>query len=97
MITKERGLPLEVHFEFSASLAYTLVYTYDLEQREVRWQSKLGKRDGVAGFARFEACDGGTRLSYGLEHGSGRTPADRALGDPAALAEALRAWIVNQR
>jgi hypothetical protein len=29
VIAKEHGLPSEIHFEFSSSLAYTLVYRYD--------------------------------------------------------------------
>src|SRR5690606_10587646 len=35
ILTKERGLPSEVHFQFAQSLAYTLVYTYDRAKREV--------------------------------------------------------------
>lgn len=97
VIAKERGLPAEVHFEFATSLAYTLAYSYDVERREVRWVPKLGRRDGVAGFARFESFDDGTRLTYGLEHGDNRTPADRELGDVEALLGALQRWLVDQR
>lgn len=97
LLARERGLPLEVHFEFAESRAYTLVYSYDLEQLEVRWQPKLGRRDGVTGFARFEAADGGTRLTYGLEHGDGRTAAERELGDLDRLVESLQAWLVAPR
>jgi hypothetical protein len=93
VIAKSRGLPEEVHFEFSDSLAYTLVYTYDVEAREVRWEPKLGKRDGVAGFARFATTDGGTELTYGLEHGTGRNEQDRALGDITKIADAFAAWM----
>src|SRR4051812_3142874 len=81
-LTKERGMPSEIHFEFAGSLAYTLVYSYDREHREVKWQPKLGKREGVTGFARFEGVEGGTRVTYCLEHGDGRGTTERALGGP---------------
>ncbi len=95
VLTKERGLPAEVHFEFASSLAYTLVYTYDAAQHEVRWQPKLGRRDGVTGFARFTAEGTGTQITYGLEHGDGRSPADRAIGDLAELVAALQHWLAR--
>jgi hypothetical protein len=97
VLAKERGLPCEVHFEFAESRAYTLVYEYDPEHREVRWQPKLGKRDAVTGFARFDAAEGGTQLTYGLEHGAGRTPAERELGDLQRLVESLTTWLVAHR
>ena len=90
-------MPLEVHYEFAESRAYTLVYSYDADRREVRWQPKLGRRDGVSGFARFDPCDGGTQLTYGLEHGEGRTAAERALGDLDKLVASLQAWLIAQR
>ena len=71
ILTKERGMPAEVHFEYE--LAYTLVYSYDRPRREVRWQPKLAPSFGVSGFARFEPSDGGTRVTYGLESGASRT------------------------
>ncbi len=97
-IAKSRGLAEEVHFEFADSLAYTLVYSYDVDNREVTWQPKLGRRDGVAGFARFEpAAEGGTSLIYGLEQGENRTANERALGDVQVLADAFVAWMNGQR
>ena len=89
ILTKERGMPAEIHFEFAGALAYTLVYSYDKEHREVRWQPKLGKREGVSGFARFEPHEGGTRITYGLEQGDARGEAERALGDPRPALEAF--------
>jgi uncharacterized protein YndB with AHSA1/START domain len=83
------GLPTEIQFEFSQSLTYSLVYTYDLAAREVRWEPRAGKRDAVRGFVRFEAFDEGTRLTYGLEHGHARSTADRALGDVDVLVAAF--------
>jgi hypothetical protein len=79
------GMPGEVHFEFASSLTYTLVYAYDAEAREIRWEPKLGRRDGVTGFVRFEPADGGARMTYGLQTGENRSAADLQLGDPAAL------------
>lgn len=95
VLAKERGLPSEVHFEFATDLAYTLVYTYDLEALEVTWHPKLGARDAVSGFARFaRSADGTTALTYGLEHGAGRDAGERALGDLRELVTALSAWLV---
>ena len=89
VLTKERGLPAEIHFELAGGLAYTLTYAYDKERREVRWQPKLGKREGVRGFVRFEPIDGGTRISYGLAHGDARGQAERAIGDPRPTVDAF--------
>jgi hypothetical protein len=86
------GMPGEVHFEYASSLTYTLTYIYDPMKREVRWEPKLGKRDGVAGFARFEAFDSGTRLTYGLEHGDNRAP-----DDAQVLVEAFTAFATKPR
>lgn len=89
------GLPAEILFEFGASLTYTLVYTYDVTNREVRWQPRAGKRDAVAGFARFERVDEGTSVTYGLEQGDGRSPAERALGEQSALVDAFARWVTR--
>lgn len=72
ILTMERGMPAEIHFEYGA-FAYTLIYSYDRAHREVRWQPKLGKLEGVTGFARFEPEGTGTKLTYGLEPGASRT------------------------
>jgi hypothetical protein len=96
VIAKERGLPAEIHFEFASSLVYTLVYTYDVERFEVRWEPKLGRRDGVSGFARFEAVDDGTQMTYGLLQGEGRTPAERAMSDPNELVAAFVAFVSRE-
>jgi uncharacterized protein YndB with AHSA1/START domain len=96
-LAMSHGLPSEVHFEFSDSLVYTLVYTYDVEHREVRWQPKLGRRDGVTGYVRFEADGDGTQVTYALEHGAGREASERELGDLGKLAEAFVAWMQAAR
>ena len=77
ILTLERGLPAEIHFEFG-TFAYTLVYSYDRAKREVHWQPKLGKAGGVTGFARFEATTGGTLATYALAPGQARTAEELA-------------------
>ena len=94
ILTRAKGLPEEVHFEFAREHAYTLVYSYDKTEHVVRWQPKLGKNAGVTGFVRFETIENGwTRLTYGLEQGDARGPAERELGDLQRLAEAFRAHV----
>src|SRR5262245_46651887 len=66
IIAKSRGMPSEIHFQFAQSLVYTLVYTYDRDRREVSWEPKLGKREGVSGFVRFEPVENGTQVTYAL-------------------------------
>jgi len=93
ILTRAKGLPEEVHFEF-AQLAYTLVYSYDKSEHVVRWQPKLGKREGVSGFVRFDAIENGwSRLTYGLEQGDARSAAERELGDLQRLAQAFSAHV----
>jgi uncharacterized protein YndB with AHSA1/START domain len=91
--SNDAGLPREIHFEFSVSLTYSLVYTYDVAAREVRWEPRVGGRDAVRGFARLVPDGSGTRMTYALEPGSGRSEGDRALGDPDALVAAFAAWM----
>lgn len=95
ILTKERGLPSEVHFQFAQSLAYTLVYTYDRARREVRWEPKLGRSDGVSGWVRFEPFEGGTRVTYALAHGDGRGAKERELGDLERLVDAYSTWLTT--
>lgn len=90
------GLAREVAFEFSSSLTYSLIYTYDAATLCVRWEPRIGKRDGVRGFARLEPVDGGTRMTYSLEQGDGRNAADQSLGDPAMLIDAFARWVESQ-
>jgi hypothetical protein len=87
------NLPAEIHFEFSTSLAYTLVYSYDLAARSMRFEPRLGKRDGVRGYVRIDPFDDGARIEYGLEVGEARSPADVELGDVDALVAAFVKWM----
>lgn len=87
------GLPTEILFEFGASRTYTLVYTYDHVAREVRWKPGAGKLDAVAGFARFEALDDGTSVTYGLEHHDGSAD----MLEVHALVTAFAQWIQSAR
>ena len=95
--TDAAGLAREIQFEFSTSLSYSLVYTYDAAAHEMRWEPKVGKRDAVRGLARLEAFDDGTRLVYELEHGDGRSTADQELGDLDALVAAFARWMHDER
>jgi hypothetical protein len=91
----ERGRPHEVLFEFSTSRTFSLVYTYDDAQREVRWEPQLGKRDAVRGSARFDAHDDGTRMTYVLEPGV--VSRDRVVGDIEALVASFVQCMHDQR
>ncbi len=95
--TDAEGLPSEIDFEFSTSLTYSLIYTYDVAALEVRWQPRLGGRDGVRGSAKLEPFEDGTRITYSLEFGGGRSAADLALGDPDALVAAFVALMHVER
>src|SRR6185369_12544515 len=67
-----KGRPLEVEYEFGDSLSYALVYAYEDARRQVRWVPSAGVRDGVSGFAVFEAHEEGCRFRYSLESVRGR-------------------------
>lgn len=86
------GLAREASFELS-SLSYSLAYTYDVAAHEVTWTPRTGARDAVRGFARFETCDGGTLMTYGLELGPARKPPDTALEDAGVLVAAFKRFI----
>ncbi len=85
----EGGLAREVQFEFSSSLTYSLVYTYDEATLCVRWEPRGGKRDAVRGFAQLELVDGGTRMIYGVEQGA-------STDDPDAFVAAFTRWVESQ-
>ena len=92
----EAGLPEEIRFEFAAGHTYSLRYTYDTDEHVVRWEpiDIDGKRGGVRGFARFvEATDGGTTVTYALEHDAGRKAAERALDDPQTNIDAFARYM----
>lgn len=87
------GLPVEILFEFGASRTYSLVYTYDVAKREVRWEPRANKRDAVAGFARFDAFDEGTRVTYGLANTTGGTELDQL----HELVAAFGSWMATAK
>lgn len=91
------GRPQEILFEFGSSSTYSLVYTYDPAAREVAWQPRTGKHDAVAGFARFELVEGGTRIIYALKQGDGRSPAEKALGDLDTLIAAFVRFVADEK
>lgn len=67
------GMPLEVMFEFSETLSYSLIYRYDADLKRVAWMPGMGKRDAVAGFAEFNEDGEGTLMTYGVQP-AGRAP-----------------------
>src|SRR5262249_26462183 len=88
------GLPLEIQFEFAGEHIYSLVYTYDREGREVRWEPRPGEHGAVRGSARFSATgDGDTELAYSLEHDHDRRAAERMLDAPKTLLAAFARWM----
>jgi len=88
----ERGLATEVQFEYAGSRAYSLLYTYDHERREMRWEPRMGRRDAVRGVAHVTAEGAQTRLHYALEEGDPRRETE---GDPQAIVDAFRAWLTR--
>lgn len=90
-------LPAKIAFEYAVGLRYTLRYTYDLDAHVVRWEPLGDEGGGVRGFARFTVIDGGTQLTYALEHDVGRKAAERALDDPNMLAEAFARFMHEDR
>ena len=86
--TDPHGRPLEVAYEFGDDLTYALVYAYDDLKRQVRWVPSAGVRDGVSGFAAFEAYEEGCRFRYSLDSLKGR-----ATEHPEAVAQAFKEWI----
>jgi hypothetical protein len=86
------GMAREASFELS-SMTYSLVYDYDHDAHEVSWSPRTGARDAVRGFARFDACEGGTLMTYGLELGPGRKPPDTALEDAGVLVAAFKRFV----
>lgn len=91
--TTDDGLPREIQFEFGAELIYSLVYSYDIEARIVRWEPRPGEHGAVRGFASFEEDGDATRVTYALEHETGRKAIDRAIDDPKLLASAFARWM----
>jgi hypothetical protein len=98
------GLPEEIRFDYVGDLIYSLIYTYDVSERVIRWEPREAARGGVRGFARFSplsqragegttpsASDSidGVELTYAIEHDGGRKAAERALDDPRLLVEAF--------
>jgi hypothetical protein len=99
---RDDGLPSEIEFAYAGGLAYALVYSYDVDARVVRWEPREPDRGAVRGFARFEpirpsldamagAIDEGTgtRMTYALEHDTGRRAAERMLDDAQLLVDAF--------
>lgn len=98
----EQNLPTEVQFEFAASRSYSLLYTYNHEQYEMRWEPRMGKRDAVRGYARIQtdpaySDQAHSLMFYSLEQGAARTDEEIELGDPGAIVAAFAAWITTRQ
>jgi len=91
--TDPDGLAHEVHFDFSATLSYTLRYRYDRAAYEVHWEPSRGAREAVRGFARIEPHGAGSRLTYRLEQGAARRGGDLVLGGAHPIVTALVRWL----
>ena len=83
-----RGRPVEVSYEFGASLSYALVYHYDEVLHRVRWVPSAGLQDGVSGSASFETEGQGCRFRYSLESLRGRAETHER-----DVAEAFAVWM----
>ena len=83
-----RGRPVEVSYEFGASLSYALVYHYDEVLHRVRWVPSAGLQDGVTGSASFETEGQGCRFRYSLESLRGRSETHER-----DVAEAFAVWM----
>jgi uncharacterized protein YndB with AHSA1/START domain len=90
------GLPREIQFEFAADLVYSLDYTYDVAEHVVRWEPRAGETGAVRGYARFDAVEDGTEVTYALEHEAGRKAAERAIDNPRVLVDAF-ARLMHER
>ena len=100
LVTRDRnGMPSEVEFEFAESRIYTLVYTYESTDvaKIVKWAPRTGARDAVSGLARFEACEGGTLVTYDLEHGEARSDVERYLGSAEELLDSFARWLAESQ
>jgi carbon monoxide dehydrogenase subunit G len=96
VLAEDAGLPREVHFEFSSKLSYTLAYTYDVVHREVHWEPRSDARSAVRGTARLEPHGDGTRLTYKLEQGAGRTVGDLVIGGAPSIVGAFVRWVESR-
>lgn len=93
------GLPFEIRFKYAVGLEYALRYTYDSENWVLRWEpvDEDGTSAGVRGFARFDEVEGGTQVTYALEHDKGRKAAERALDNPQQLVDAFARYMHEDR
>jgi hypothetical protein len=89
------GMPAEVRFEFAESRTYTLAYSYEATDsaKIVKWNPKTGARDAVKGWAKFEAHDEGTLLTYELEHGEARTEKEKFLANVDEMLDSFARWM----
>lgn len=92
-------MPIEIEFEFAEARSYTLVYAYEgtATSKIVRWHPDSNAREAVSGWAKFEACSGGTRFEYEIAHGAARTELERTIDTTDELLEAFARWMTESR
>jgi hypothetical protein len=93
------AMPAEIEFEFAESRRYTLSYSYEGTEtaKIVRWYPRSNHSEAVRGWARFEPCEGGTRVEYELFHGPARNDLERYLDDPEDVLAAFARWMTESR
>jgi hypothetical protein len=62
----DTGLPREIRFELASERTFSRVYSYD-HGKQITWTPR---GDGASGYARLDAVDGGTRITYTLQGNS---------------------------
>lgn len=95
VVRKDRdGLALEVLYEFSDTLSYSLIYRYDADWRRVAWIPGLGKREAVSGWAQFDEDDAGCLMRYAIEAPQGGARGDRGVEQIAQdIVSAFVRWV----
>jgi uncharacterized protein YndB with AHSA1/START domain len=85
--TYPTGLPREIDFELASERSYSLLFTYDVSARELRWKPRRGS--AAPGFARVEPAEQGARITYAIED-AGAKPDN---GDLDALVTQFASWM----
>jgi hypothetical protein len=98
------GLALEVLYEFSETLTYSLIYRYDAGARRVAWIPGAGKKEAVSGWAQFDAPDSDDDendddgpeclMRYAIEAPPGSRRGERPVDDMAQeIVKAFVRWV----
>ena len=93
LVEMRDGMPREIAFELLTGTSYSLLYTYDLATRTIRWEPKPDTIGGISGEARFEESDRGTLVMLAIHRHPGRSFAERSLDDAHELVAAFVRWM----